>query len=86
MDGNKTVRIFGEEHKVKAQIKIMPYFSGHADQTGLMEYVTACSPDKLKDIFLVHGELERAETLRAKIMEHGYENVRIPARGDAFTL
>ena len=32
MDGNEKVNIFGEEHIVKAKIKKMDYFSGHADK------------------------------------------------------
>ena len=86
MDGHKKVKIFGEEYPVKCEIQSMPFFSGHTDQKGLLDFVSRSSPERLKTIFLVHGEEEVAEVLRGKILEMGYETVHIPARGDAFTV
>ncbi|MCK7526302.1 MAG: hypothetical protein MZV64_56210 [Ignavibacteriales bacterium] len=39
MDGNEKVNIFGEEYEVRAKIKKMDYFSGHADQKELLDYL-----------------------------------------------
>ncbi len=39
MDGAEEVSILGDVHKVKAKIKKMDYFSGHADQKGLLDYL-----------------------------------------------
>ena len=86
MDGNKTVKIFGEEYPVKCQIRKMPYFSAHADRDGLVEYVRTADPEKLKQIFLVHGEIEPATALKKTLMKNGYKNIHIPAPGDSHTI
>lgn len=78
MDGDQFVKIFGEEHEVKCKIKSMDYFSGHADQKGLLEYVDFSSRKLLKNIFLVHGEESQALTLREKIVSKGYSSVMYP--------
>ncbi|MFO7446635.1 MAG: MBL fold metallo-hydrolase [Ignavibacteriaceae bacterium] len=82
MDGNEEVNILGEVYKVKAQIKKMDYFSGHADQKGLLEYLDFSSPQKLNNIFLVHGEEDQALPLKEKIVSKGFKNVSYPKKGD----
>jgi len=86
MDGNPEVSILGEVYKVKAQIKKMDYFSGHADQKGLLDYLNFSSPQKLKHIFLVHGEEEEALPLQDKILSKGFKSVSFPAKGTAAEL
>lgn len=54
IDGQTTVRIFGEDVHVAARIYTINGFSAHADQTGLLDwYQTAGAPGHT---FLVHGE------------------------------
>ncbi len=86
MDGAEEVNIFGEPYKVKSKIKKMDYFSGHADQRGLLDYLDFCPQQKLKNIFLVHGDPEEAEVLQAKIKSKGYRGVHFPKRGDVFEM
>ncbi len=55
IEGARTARIFGEEIAVRAQIWTINGFSAHADQAGLLRFLTqARKPEK---IFLVHGEM-----------------------------
>jgi len=86
MDGNEKVNIFGEEFDVKAKIKKMDYFSAHADQKELLDYVRLNPPDKLKNIFLVHGEEDMALPFREKLLQKGYKNIEFPASGDKINL
>lgn len=86
IDGNPEVSILGEVYKVKAQIKKMDYFSGHADQRGLLNYLNFSSPQKLKHIFLVHGEEEEALPLQDKILSKGFRSVAFPERGTTVEL
>jgi metallo-beta-lactamase family protein len=86
VDGDKVVKIFGEEYKVKAKVKKMDYFSGHADQNGLLEYVKFNPPEKLKNLFLVHGESDQSLPLMEKIKNKGYRNVDYPAPGTIFEI
>jgi metallo-beta-lactamase family protein len=85
MDGNHTVKIFGEEHIVRSKIKIMDAFSAHADKKDLLDYVAINSPEKLKHIFLMHGDSEQALPLRDAILEKGFKNVHFPVSGETFT-
>jgi metallo-beta-lactamase family protein len=68
MEGSKKVNIFGEPHDVKALVRSIDSFSGHADRKELARYVENLNGD-LKKIFVVHGEetqsLAFGETLRA---------------------
>ena len=86
MDGHHQVRIFGEEYSVHAEVGYLPFFSGHADRDGLIEFAKATPPEKLKRIFLVHGELEPAQSLKKALHEEGYNTVHVPARGEEFNI
>lgn len=61
-DGEKTVKIFGEEIGVKCSVYSIESFSGHADQKGLMDWLGSFSK-KPKKVFLVHGEEDSLKTL-----------------------
>jgi metallo-beta-lactamase family protein len=57
VDGEKLVKIHGEEIKVKARIENMDGFSAHSDQKDLIRWVKKFRTPPQK-IFLVHGEEE----------------------------
>mgnify|MGYP003507217426 FL=1 len=86
MDENEKVNIFGEEYKVKAKIKKMDYFSGHADQKELLDYLRLNQQNKLKSIFLVHGEEDMVLPFREKLLEKGFNNVQFPASGEIINI
>jgi metallo-beta-lactamase family protein len=86
MDGMNRVNILGEEHSLKSQIKTMDYFSGHADQNELLNYLGLNPQNRLKNIFLVHGEEEQALPLREKILQKGYKNADFPLSGEKFVI
>lgn len=86
MDGNERVNIFGEEYEVKAKIKKMDYFSGHADQKELLDYLRLNHQNKLKNIFLVHGEEDMAMPFREKLLQKGFKNVQFPASGEIINI
>lgn len=86
MDGYEKVRIFGEEYTVKAKVKKMDYFSGHADQRELLDYLRLNPTEKLKNIFLVHGEKEQALPFREKLLQKGYKNVLFPSSGEIVNI
>jgi metallo-beta-lactamase family protein len=86
MDGNEKVNIFGEEVEVKAKIKKMDYFSGHADQGELLDYLRLNDINKLKNIFLVHGEEDMALPFREILLQKGFKNVQFPASGEIINI
>ena len=85
VDGEKRVKIFGEEIAVNARIEYIEGYSGHADQEGLMNFVYSFY-NKPKHIFLVHGEEESQEVLRNKILENTGIGVTIPEYGETYQL
>jgi len=90
VDGEKRVRIFGDDHVVNCEIKSRSGFSGHADQNELHDYVFrvhARSGGMLRRIFLVHGEPEAQEPFAQWIRDH-FKDVKvvIPKRGETFTI
>lgn len=86
IDGETEVNIFGEPHKVKAEVKSMDYFSAHADQAELINYLKLNDKKRLKNIFLVHGEEEQSLPLRGKLLQKGFKNVDFPSSGEKFVI
>ncbi len=86
MDGDEEVSIFGEKHKVLCKVKKMDDFSGHADRQELLEYVKFHKPEKLTQIFLVHGEEDQALPLKAAISDLGYPSVYFPEREEMIQI
>ncbi len=75
-DKEPEVKIFGEKLKVNARIKIINAFSAHADYSEMKEYVSQFDLDKLKRIFLVHGEPEAQEHLEKVLEGIGVKDVK----------
>jgi metallo-beta-lactamase family protein len=86
MDGVNPVKIFGEEHKVRCKIKVMDAFSAHADRRNLLDYVDLNPPQRLKHVFLIHGEADQALPLRDGLRSKGYQNVYYPSQGETYTF
>ena len=84
MDGQKLVKLFGDEIAVNAEIKYLDAFSGHADKEGLLNWIYHMDK-KPKNIFLVHGEYSAQQALRTSINERFGINAVIPAYEDTYT-
>ena len=84
-DGDKRVRIFGEEFRVRANVEAVSGFSAHADRSDLLWWIGQSAPT-LKQTFVVHGETARAEALAAALHETGIKNTIVPAPGQSFEL
>lgn len=85
VNGAETVRIFGEEINVNANVEYIEGYSGHADQEWLMNFIYSFIK-KPKHIFLVHGEEEAQEILKDKIINETGINVTIPEWGETYDL
>ncbi|MCW1926154.1 MBL fold metallo-hydrolase [Luteolibacter arcticus] len=62
-DGRPVVNIFGKPVKVRATIEAIDSFSGHADHSELLDWFHRMTGPK-KNVWLIHGEPERANSLR----------------------
>ena len=80
------IKIFGEPHRLRANVEVMNSYSAHADEPELVEFVSHLDPDRLKRIFLVHGDADRQLLLRDALDAAGYGDVYGPERGESFEL
>ena len=85
VDGAEKVKIFGEEIAVNARIEYIEGYSGHADQTWLLNFLYSFH-NPPKHVFLVHGEEEGQLVLKEKIEENTGCKVTIPSFGDCYDL
>jgi metallo-beta-lactamase family protein len=73
VERNRFVKIFGENYKLKADVKILNAFSAHADYREIIEYISQLEKGKLKRVFLVHGEPEAQENLKNLLLEKNHK-------------
>lgn len=86
VEKEKTVRIYGEEHQVKAKVEILTGFSGHADREGLLSFVRTMEKKPCKT-FIVHGEDDASESLADALRtELGLDHVVIPTPLQSFDI
>ncbi len=83
-NGAQSLRVAGRDIPVAANIIKTDIYSGHADKNGLLEFVEQFKPEKLKQVYLVHGEPSGMEELKQTLETKGYE-VTCPKEGEAFT-
>ncbi len=83
VEGDKLLRIAGEEVAVKSQLHTVNGFSAHADRTDLLAWATNFANGPM---FLVtHGEPRSATALASALEERGYRAV-VPRLGEEFQL
>ncbi len=86
VNGEKTVKIFGEEMAVNARVEYIEGYSGHADQEWLMNFIYSFRNKMPKHIFLVHGEEKAQNVLKQKIEEEAGILVTIPEYGETYNV
>jgi metallo-beta-lactamase family protein len=87
LDGDTTVKIYGEPVDVRARILRADSYSAHADKGELLAWFDAvAAAGQVKHTFLVHGEMPAQESLATALEAHGAARVDIPVRGQRFSL
>lgn len=84
VEGAKTIKMFGDELQVKAQIHTVGGLSAHADQYDLTKWLSRFN-GKPK-LYLVHGEVESQEAMKAHVEKTLDWEVHNPAAGDRVNL
>lgn len=85
VEGNKEVRIFGETHRVKAEVDVINGLSAHADQEFLLQYAAA-TQNSMRQLFLVHGEERAARALEVELRQRGIQDVLYPELHQEFEI
>ncbi len=84
-NGTESIRVFGEEKPVRAEIEIMDSFSAHADRGELVSFLQN-QRKRVKNIFLVHGTYDRQTSFRQRLQEEGFGQVAIPRMGETVEI
>src|SRR5207244_1218464 len=66
VEGAKQVHIHGQQVEVKARIRTLNSYSGHGDQSEILDWLKTM-PKPPKKIFLTHGEDNARLVLKSKI-------------------
>jgi metallo-beta-lactamase family protein len=85
VNGEKEVRILGQEYPVNARIARINGFSAHADKEELFEWLSGLKKPPRK-LFVVHGESESANKFGDYIREKTGWEVAVPAYQDEVVL
>ena len=85
LDGAESVKLFGEEIEVRAEICQLPGVSGHADDEGLMAWIKAME-EKPEMVFVTHGEDKVTEFFRDRLINELGLNAYAPFSGTRFDL
>jgi metallo-beta-lactamase family protein len=85
LNGQRYVKILGDEFTVRAEVRRIDSFSGHADRNDLLNWVKP-QLKHLRAIFLVHGEVDEMKALAEGFRDAGAQRVEMPARGQAFEI
>lgn len=87
VERDRTVKIFGEEHALRAEVVVLNSLSAHADRKEILDYHRRFNPARLQRSFLVHGDYDQQQKLQLAMQEElGLKNVEIPSPGDSYTL
>ena len=79
------VRIFGDEYRLRAQVKIIDAFSAHADRDELLSWIDQADSN-LKGVFVIHGEEEESLALADGISKLGVPNIFVPHHGETLSV
>ena len=80
------VKIFGEEYRLKAEVVVMNSLSAHADSNELTDYCAHFDKEKMKDIFIVHGDFDQQQKFAARLKQAGFKKITIPEKGDVLEV
>lgn len=85
LDGQRSIRVYGEWVQIKAEVANLAMLSAHADADELIRWARGFTAPPRR-VFVVHGEPQPADTLRSRLgREFGWE-ATVPRPGQAFDL
>jgi metallo-beta-lactamase family protein len=85
VEGAKKVHLFGEEIAVSAEIRVLGAVSGHADNAGLMKWISSFNP-KPRQVFVTHGEEAVAQIFAGRLKDELGLVADVPYSGEIWAL
>lgn len=77
MKGEREIKIHGRIVKIRAHVEALGSLSAHADAQEILQWLENFKKPP-KEVFIVHGELDAATALKAKIEEKFHWKCSIP--------
>ncbi len=71
------VKIFGQLYRLNAKVKILNTFSAHADYNDVVDFVKNMDLERLKKVFLIHGEEDSLHAMKDHLLGAGVKDVQI---------
>lgn len=78
--GERSVRIFGEDVRINAEVISLAGMSAHADAAQLIDWMKT-APKAPRHVFINHGEANAAEALRIRIGRELHWDASVPLLG-----
>lgn len=91
VEQRNTLRIFGEDVPLAAQVEVLNGYSAHADRTELQTWLRTVRSQGVAQgrgqprVYLVHGEAEAQDAFAERLRTDGF-HVEIPSAGDVVRL
>ncbi|MBO4694054.1 MAG: MBL fold metallo-hydrolase [Clostridia bacterium] len=85
IEGEKKIRLFGEDIIVRAKIENLKGVSGHADKNGLLDWMSNIK-NVPKRVFVNHGEDTVCDSFASTVNQKFGFNSTAPFSGDVFDL
>lgn len=86
MNGAPDIKLFGDQLPVNAQISSIKSMSAHGDYEDLLRFLSCQDPEKVKRIFLVHGEYEVQQQFTDRLRDKGFQHIAIPEYHQQYEL
>jgi len=86
LNGARKVEIFGDPYNVLADVGQIKSMSAHGDSDDLCRFIGCQDAEKVKGVFLVHGEYLVQQELSARLNRKGYEKIEMPSMHQEFVL
>jgi metallo-beta-lactamase family protein len=85
VNGERMIRIFGDEVRINAEVVSLPGMSAHADAAQIIAWLKTLKKAP-RHVYLTHGEPAAADALRWRIEHELRWQVSVPMMGDQVTL
>ena len=86
LSGAKEIELFNEPCTVCAAVDKIDGMSAHGDMDDLLQFVSNQNAEKVKGIFLVHGEPAVQKTFAERLSLKGFKHIECPAMHAEFEL
>lgn len=83
--GERSLRIYGRDVPIRAQVHVLDMLSAHADAGQLVDWLRT-APAAPRDVYLTHGEPHAADALRTRIRRTLGWEARVPEFGEKVEL